>query len=129
MKMLLERNDVNPNIADTQYGRTPLWWTARNGHEGIVKMQLERDDVDPNIADTQYGRTPLSWATGNRYEGVVRMLLQPNGINPHKAHILRLNWHEMVVRVLLQRDIDPNIAKAECSRTLSWAAANGMRSL
>jgi len=57
--MLLERNDVNPNIADTEYGRTPLWWATQNRHEGIVRMLLERNDISPDIADTEYGGTPL----------------------------------------------------------------------
>jgi ankyrin repeat protein len=67
--MLLERKDVNPNQADTEYGRTPLSWAAENGHEGVVKMLLERKDVNPNQADTEYGRTPLSWAAERGHEG------------------------------------------------------------
>ena len=52
VKMLLEREDVNPNQADTLDGQTPLTWAAMIGHEGVVKMLLEREDVNPNQGDT-----------------------------------------------------------------------------
>ena len=58
--MLLERDDVNPNTADTIYGQTPLSWAAEYGYAEVVKMLLEGKDVNPNAADTEYGRTPLS---------------------------------------------------------------------
>jgi len=83
VRILLERSDVNPDTADTEYGRTPLLWAAENGHEGVVRMLLERNDVNPNTADTEYGGTPLSWATENGHEGVVRMLLDRNEVNPN----------------------------------------------
>ena len=34
VKILWERGDVNPDQADTFYGRTPLSWAAGRGHEG-----------------------------------------------------------------------------------------------
>ena len=34
VKAFLERKEVNPNLGDTKYGRTPLWLAARNGYEG-----------------------------------------------------------------------------------------------
>ena len=51
--MLLERNDVDPNIAD-KYGRTPLWQAVKKGRDGVVRILLERSDVDPNTADDKY---------------------------------------------------------------------------
>jgi len=53
--MLLEREDVNPDQADTFRGRTPLGWAVLNGHEGIVRIFLEREGVNPDQADTEYG--------------------------------------------------------------------------
>jgi len=50
--MLLQREDTNPNTADTEYGRTPLWYAAEGVHEGIVKLRLELEDTDPNTPDT-----------------------------------------------------------------------------
>ena len=60
---------VNPDSPDTLFGRTPLSWAARSGHEGIVKLLLERKDVTPDTLDRRYGRTPLSWAAGVAMRG------------------------------------------------------------
>ena len=49
--MFLERKDVNPDRADTKYGRTLLTWATRNGREGVVKMLLERKNVRPAVLD------------------------------------------------------------------------------
>jgi len=70
--MLLERNDVDPNIAD-KYGRTPLWQAVKKGRDGVVRIPLERSDVDPNTADDKYGRVPLLCAAESGNEGVVGM--------------------------------------------------------
>ena len=85
VKILLEREDINLDQADTKYGRKPLSWAAENGHEGVIKMLLERQDVNPGQADAEYGRTPLLWAAENGHEGVVKMLLQQRGVDPGRA--------------------------------------------
>ena len=43
--MLLERENANPNQADTEYDWTLLWWEAGMRYEGVVKMLLKRKDV------------------------------------------------------------------------------------
>jgi len=135
VRILLEREDVNPNQADTECGQTPLSWAAENGHEGVVKILLERGDVNLNQTDIKYGRTPLLWATKEGHEGVVKMLLEREDVNPNQADphgITPLWWaaltrHEGTVRMLLKReDINPNQADTEYGRTpLSWAAGHG----
>jgi len=60
VKVLLEQSKVNPDPADTEYGRTPLSWAAENGHEGAVNVMLELNNVNPDRAD-KWGRTPLSY--------------------------------------------------------------------
>ena len=59
VKVLLQREDVNLDQADTLCGRTPLSWAAWNGHEVVVKMLLEREDVNLDPANTVRGRTSL----------------------------------------------------------------------
>jgi len=75
VKLLLGRNDVNPDIPDTGYGRTPLSLAAERGHDGIVKLLLERKDVNPDAPDMKYGRTLLSWAAVKVHEGIEKLLL------------------------------------------------------
>ena len=136
VKMFLQREDLNPNEADTEYGKTALSWTAEQGHEGIVKMLLEREDVNSGRADTGYGRTPLLWAAKNGHSGVVKMLLEREDANPNQADTgygktpllwAAKNGHSGVVKMLLEReDANPNQADTGYGKTpLLWAAEEG----
>ena len=58
--MLLEREDINPDWADTEYDWTPLSWAAEKGHEGIVRMLLQREDGNLDLVEPTYSRIPLS---------------------------------------------------------------------
>ena len=136
VKMFLGRDDVNPDQADTKYGRTPLSWAAINGHEGMAKILLERKDVNPNQADTQWGSTPLSWAATKGHEGIVKILMEREGVNLDQADTgsgrTPLSWaakggHEGIVKMLLEREgVNPDQADTRYGRTpLSWAAEGG----
>ena len=67
--MLLEREDVNPNQADTKSAWTSLSWAAGKGHSGVVKMLLERNDVCTTGPDNM-GCTPLSLDLSGRHNGI-----------------------------------------------------------
>ena len=71
---MLLRRGVNPDTLN-EYGQTPLWRAAVNGHEGVVEMLLGRGDVSPDKPDI-YGKTPLFYTTIRGHAGVVA-LLQP----------------------------------------------------
>ena len=47
VKILLDREDVNPNYEDEE-GATALSHAAYLGREEVVKMLLDREEVDPN---------------------------------------------------------------------------------
>ena len=136
VRMLLEREDINPNQADVIYGRTPLLWAAKGGHSRVLKMLLEREDVNPNQGDTQYGQTPLSWAAENGNEGIFRMILERTDVNPNQPDTeysqtplwwAAKNGHEGIVRMLLGRKgVNPDQPDTIYHRApLSWAAQNG----
>ena len=134
VKMLLEREDVDPDQPDPFYGRTPLVWAAGRGHEGIVKMLLEREDVNPGHMDRS-SQTPLLLAAMNGHEGVVKMLLERRvNLDQPDTHYGRtpLSWaagngKEGVVKMLLEREeVNPDQADTYYGQTpLSWAAAEG----
>ena len=77
--MLLEKEDVEPNLVDG-YGRTPLSWAAWRGHQEIVKMLLERDEVR-TAAPYNERQSPLSLAVDGGHVGVVRILLGQSNVN------------------------------------------------
>ena len=72
---LLTGEDINLNAADAGFGQTPLFWAARNGHEGGVQLLLQREDIDPNTVDTEYNLTPFGRAAEKGHEGVVKLSL------------------------------------------------------
>jgi len=128
---------VNPDTPDTGYGRTPLSWAARNGHEGIVKLLLEQKDVNPNTLDTEDSLTPLSLAAGNGHEGIVKLFLERKDVNPNTpfAECGRrppLSWaakngHEGIVKLFLERkeEVHPDPLDQHGLTPLSLAAENG----
>jgi len=82
VSILLERDDVNPDIADPVYGRTPLCWAAESGHGGVVRVLLQRNEVNPDKAD-KWNRTPLRLAAENGHKGVVKILQERGDVNPN----------------------------------------------
>ena len=68
VRLLLEREDVNPGTRDVEYGQTPLMLAARNGYEGVMKWLLEREDNNANSADTENGKRHPS---GPRRAGIL----------------------------------------------------------
>jgi len=80
--LLLEREDISVNIADTKRGRTPLGWAAMGGYGGIVKLLLAREDTNPNALDTECGFTPLMLAAWMGHKEVVKLLFEREDLNP-----------------------------------------------
>ncbi|KAK4243339.1 hypothetical protein C7999DRAFT_44830 [Corynascus novoguineensis] len=62
----------NNNVKDS-FSRTPLLWTAKNGHEAVVKVLLNTGKVGTDSKD-MYDGTPLSYAAENRHKEVATML-------------------------------------------------------
>ena len=109
--MVLRREDVNPDQADTLYGQTPLSWAAKKGHLGIIKILLEQEGVNPDKADTFNGQTPLSWAAEKGHEGIVKMLSQrrdvcaatPDSTNQTPQPLALSEEHDTIVSIQQER--------------------------
>jgi ankyrin repeat protein len=72
---------VDPNSKD-YYGRTPLWWSASNGHASVAILLLEQDNVQVNETDIN-GWTPLHEAARNGHKTLVEVLLSQDGADPN----------------------------------------------
>ena len=133
IKVLLEREDINPDQQDPADGRTPLSLAAENGREGVVKLLLERGDVNPDHVDTDYGQTPLSWAAEKGHSEIVKILLERGDVNPDHADTgldqTPLSWaaekgHSEIVKILLERgDVNPDHADTYLDQTPLLRAA------
>ena len=73
VKMLLEREEINPNPVDPRDGCTPLFDAVAKGYEGIVKMLLDRYDINIDIRDNK-GWTPPSLALYHERHKIARMI-------------------------------------------------------
>ena len=89
-------------------GRTPLSWTAEQGHEAVLKLLLEkgakRESRDKN------GRTPLLLAAEKGHEAVLKLLLEKGAKRESRDKNGRTpllwaanNGHEAVVKLLLDK--------------------------
>jgi len=121
VKVLLEREDIDPNVADTQDGRTPLTLAAENGDERLVKMLLERKSVRAAMPDNE-NQAPLPLARSKGHDGIVRILLERDNLNPdtrdHRSQepfpLSARSVDEFPVEMGF-RDDDPNIEVANLS--------------
>jgi len=135
VKLLLDKEGVDPDSKGSYYNRTPLSRAAKNGHEAVVKLLLDKEGVDPDSKDSYNGRTPLSRAAANGHEAVVKLLLDKKGVDPDSKDSYygrtplwwaAMNGHGAVVKLLLDKEgVDPD-PKDRCGQTPLWkAAANG----
>ena len=47
VKLLLDKEGVDPDSKDSTYDRTPLSWAAENGHEAVVKLLQKGQHCQP----------------------------------------------------------------------------------
>ena len=85
VKQLLAEDGVDVDSKE-KYGRTPLSWAARNGHEEVVKKLLAKDGVNVD-SKSKFGQTPLSWAAENGHEAVVKQELAKRGVDVESEDI------------------------------------------
>jgi ankyrin repeat protein len=126
----LLRKDIELEVRDSQYSRTPLLWAAIRGHEAVVKLLLERGaELEAKDSDS---RTPLLWATISGHEAIIKLLLERGAELEAKGSYsltpllyAALHGHEAVVKLLLERGAEFE-AKDSYNRTpLLYAALHG----
>ncbi|KAF4995721.1 hypothetical protein FDECE_12714 [Fusarium decemcellulare] len=112
--------------------RTPLWYSARNGHEGMTAELLATSQFDKDLKDAE-GQGPLWQAATNGHHTVVGLLLD-HGADPNASDNAGMtplakaaaNGHETVIQLLLEGGVADLDFKDRAGRTaLSYAAACG----
>ncbi|KAF5576103.1 ankyrin repeat [Fusarium pseudoanthophilum] len=135
VKLLVARDDVDPNSNDRLYRGTPISWAARNGHAAVVKVLLEKEGVLADHADTRK-RTPLSFAAENGHAEVVKLLLSRHDVDPNSTAwtegtplaCAARKGHATVAKLLLEKEgvLADYASEGDRDRTpLSLAAQNG----
>ncbi len=71
--MFLEKDNIDINQKDKEYGWTALMLASLNGHEEIVKMLLAKDNIEINQTNKK-GETALMWASRKGNLEIVKML-------------------------------------------------------
>ncbi|KAF2002210.1 ankyrin [Amniculicola lignicola CBS 123094] len=79
LKVLLRTQSSEVNSADI-WGKTPLWWAAKNGHSDVVRI-LVKAGADPDMDEKFSGLKPLHEAATENHADVVTALLQA-GVDP-----------------------------------------------
>ncbi|OJJ70221.1 hypothetical protein ASPBRDRAFT_56939 [Aspergillus brasiliensis CBS 101740] len=130
--LLLATEEVNVNLQDPRYGRSPLAWAAGQGHEGVVKLLLATGKVDVDSRSTR-GHTPLSWVAWEGHETVVNILLATGEVDVNSKDLdgrTPLSWaaengNEAVIKLLIARGKADVHARDGNERTpLDWVAEN-----
>jgi hypothetical protein len=124
MDTLVDFDTSDIDVQD-EFGKTPLFWAARNGHDSVVQVLLKRG------ADTQdkYWVSPLNVAVLYGYDAVVQLLLKHGaemeldvGFGATFLHSAAMYGHGLVVAVLLKSGADIE-ARDDTSRQTSLHVA------
>ena len=117
VKLLIEQDDIDPNIGSTERGTSPLNLASRMGYEEIVQLLLAHENTDVNIGNYD-GATPLILASIYGHTRIVSQLLTTLTINVNQGR--RDGWNALmlaskhgyseIVALLLQRN-DLNVNK------------------
>jgi ankyrin repeat protein len=116
-----------------QFRSLALLWTARYGHEAVVKLLLEKG-AELEAKDS-YGRTPLSWAAEKGHDAVVKLLLEKGAELEAKDNSYGrtpLSWaaekrHEVVVKLLLEKGAQNHKIFIYCGG-IEWMCLRSARS-
>ena len=85
-RLLLEKDDIDCNLADSWYSYTPLHLAVMGGHSEMVELLLQQHNIKPDELDVNR-RTPLSWAAEKGQLKTVRLLLARSDVNVESKDI------------------------------------------
>ncbi|KAF5639783.1 ankyrin repeat [Fusarium tjaetaba] len=133
VKILLSRDDVDPNSEDKMSNMTSLCRAAKRGNTAIVKMLLAKQGISADHKGL-LKRTLLSFAAQEGHLAVVRLLLSRLDVDPNSTDAMRRtplslaagNRYTAVVQALLKKEgVLADQADIANQTPLSFAARNG----
>jgi len=90
VKLLLARQDTNPNTPDTQRCNTPRLRAVQKAHPGIVKWLSEPKDLGPDIQSPSSKKSPSESSLSGTYRDCeVTLPIQTVHSNPMPVISLR----------------------------------------
>lgn len=131
-RFLLTRNDIQLDMADRKFGRTPLGWAvmSRKPKNTIVELLLKQEDVKRQI-HRELKNAPLTLAARSGNGNAVKMLLAQNHLCNRGDFLFPLlgaveNRHMGVARLILQdKSVNPNIRTRSGKTLLALAIESG----
>ncbi|KAJ9270104.1 hypothetical protein DTO212C5_3843 [Paecilomyces variotii] len=117
---------ANPDYRDPPWGRSPLSQAAEYDQTAVVSYLLNKG-VNPDMHDTKgymdaqdnTDKTPLMWAAMTGAVGPFRVLLE-HGADPNKE-----NGRTEIIKILLERGLEPDVHDYFQQTPLFWAARRG----
>ena len=85
VELLLDQQDIDPNIGSTESGTTPLHEAALKGNAEMTKLLLSKENLDMNIGRFIDGATPLILAAEHEHTDIVILLLQSLAVHVDQA--------------------------------------------
>jgi ankyrin repeat protein len=134
VRVLLDRNDVDPNANDYLDGLTPLMLAALGKHEEVLQLLLSRKDIRTDIRGGPSGGTALTFAAKAAHEAGVRLLLEEDSVDSDfsNGNGYTALWcavesgHIGVIKLLLGTDaVNLNVPNAKGETLLWWSASSG----
>ena len=129
VRLQLAKNSVDRDFKDN-FGRTPLFEAASNGHEAIVKLLLAAN-ADSN-SRTKSSETPLHAAASNGHEAIIKLLLAANADSNSQTengntplYKAASNGHEEIVKLLLAANANPDLVNNNMETPLFRAVSIG----
>ena len=126
----LLRHDVNIDVVDRTFGRSPLMMACTNEFTTVARRLIDHG-ANPNL-ENSHGATPLFYAVEREAPETVRLLLENGAAIEHRDHdgdtaltVACVHGHAEVVEMLLRAGARHDVALPDGTSPLQIAKEEG----